>query len=115
MNNQIQQQQKHHHHNNSKQEKLVNFSFLLTQSLFNGVTISLQQNELPFDQPFQNLSHQREVGCTEVLHGDETRIPQGPHHLCKICKHTHTHCCLHCHTVKYEQSIKSEATLILLY
>ena len=38
----------------------------------------------PIDEPGENLSHQREVGLSEVLHGDEPRVAQTAHHLGEI-------------------------------
>lgn len=38
----------------------------------------------PIDEPGENLSHQGEVGLSEVLHGDEPGVAQTAHHLGEI-------------------------------
>ncbi len=46
---------------------------------------------LPLSEPVENVGDEFEVGLAEILHGDETRVAEGSHHLAEVSQFTKRH------------------------
>ena len=65
----------------------INLTYLFSVDICRKVSIGIE----PLDEPAEHLADQPEVGLTEVLQGDQPRVPECPHHLSQTPQITERH------------------------